>query len=215
MPYKSLDDANPALKGIKPKVTLEQANLIAGWADSIAKGDNPPDSPWAVAIANFKKAYIARGGKWVKKDSKKEGEPVEPVDDAAPEDDDTEEPMDGEERYKPRKHEKSLCELKRLRKEVGQLLKEVSAVHIREEGDPTGGGDEGEWEDEDYEMPAPLKGVKSFKDMEAKQKDNDGQEEMKKAIHAWPQLAFEIMRGEEDDAAKLEALQARWSHSEC
>jgi len=60
-----MDDVNPAIKGIEPSVTLAQANMIAEWADSI-EGDDV-DSPWAVAIANFKKAYKVEGGKWVKK----------------------------------------------------------------------------------------------------------------------------------------------------
>jgi len=63
MPYMKLDDINPALKGIEPPITLAQANMIAEWADAITG----VDSPWAVAIANFKKAYEVRGDKWVKK----------------------------------------------------------------------------------------------------------------------------------------------------
>jgi len=61
-----MEDVNPAIKGIDPPVTLSQANTIAEWADKIeAEGD--VDSPWAVAIAQFKKAYEVEGGKWVKK----------------------------------------------------------------------------------------------------------------------------------------------------
>jgi hypothetical protein len=67
MPYSSMDDVNAAIKGIKPPVTLAQANIIAGWADAIGKQDNPPDSPWGVAIAQFKKTYEVQDGKWVKK----------------------------------------------------------------------------------------------------------------------------------------------------
>ena len=66
MPYASMKDINPALKGIKPKITLAQANVIAKWADKI-KAAGTAESPWAVAIAQFKKSYRAEGGKWVKK----------------------------------------------------------------------------------------------------------------------------------------------------
>lgn len=68
MPYSSLDKINPSLKGIKPKITLAQANIIAAWADKI-KGDDVK-SPWAVAISQFKKAYKVVSGKWVKKEKK-------------------------------------------------------------------------------------------------------------------------------------------------
>lgn len=64
MPYNSMEDANPALKGIKPPVTLAQANQIAAVADSVTG----VDSPWAVAISQFKKAHVVKDGKWVKKD---------------------------------------------------------------------------------------------------------------------------------------------------
>jgi len=70
MPYKSMKEVNPSLKGIEPPVTLAQANIIASWADAIEKGENPPDAPWAVAIANFKKAYEVKNGKWVKREAK-------------------------------------------------------------------------------------------------------------------------------------------------
>jgi len=68
MPYEKWTDVNTAIRGIKPQVTLEQANLIARWADAIESGDNPPDSPWAAAIAQFKKAYEVKDGKWVKQE---------------------------------------------------------------------------------------------------------------------------------------------------
>lgn len=67
MPYKSIKDANPAIRGIKPKVTLAQANLIAKWADAIPEDDDGAKSPWAVAIAQFYKLYKKEGGGWVKK----------------------------------------------------------------------------------------------------------------------------------------------------
>ena len=67
MPYTSLDDANPAIKGIDPPVTLSQANTIAAWADKI-EAEGEADNPWAVAIAQFKKAYEVDDGKWVKRE---------------------------------------------------------------------------------------------------------------------------------------------------
>jgi len=63
MPYKSIDEVPASLKGIEPPVTLEQANVIAGWADKI----EDVESPWAVAIAQFKKVYEVEDGEWVKK----------------------------------------------------------------------------------------------------------------------------------------------------
>lgn len=63
MPYASMEDVNPAIKGIDPPVTLAQANIIAEWADKI----EDVESPYAVAIANFKKAYVVEDGKWVKR----------------------------------------------------------------------------------------------------------------------------------------------------
>ena len=66
MPYSSMDDVNPAIKGIDPPVTLSQANTIAEWADKI-EAEGSADNPWAVAISQFKKAYEVEGGKWVKK----------------------------------------------------------------------------------------------------------------------------------------------------
>ncbi len=64
MPYSKWEEVNPAIKGIEPRVTLAQANMIAGWADRIEEADNP----WAVAIAQFKKMYEVKDGKWVKEE---------------------------------------------------------------------------------------------------------------------------------------------------
>lgn len=72
MPYSKISEINPALKGIEPKITLAQANEIAGMADAMAASDNPPESPWAVAIASFKKRYEVKDGKWVKKETAKD-----------------------------------------------------------------------------------------------------------------------------------------------
>lgn len=65
MPYKKWEDVNSAIKGIKPKVTLVQANMIAEWADRIAEEDSA-ENAWSVAIAQFKKSYKAEDGKWMK-----------------------------------------------------------------------------------------------------------------------------------------------------
>ena len=70
MPYAAWDQVNPAIKGIKPRLTLAMANHIAAMADAIAAGKNPPDSPWAVAIANFYREYKRSGGRWVKRKPK-------------------------------------------------------------------------------------------------------------------------------------------------
>ncbi len=67
MPYSSMDEVNPAIKGIKPPVSLAQANKIAEWADAMEKSEDPPESPWAAAIAQFKRLYEVTDGKWVKK----------------------------------------------------------------------------------------------------------------------------------------------------
>jgi len=67
MPYSSMDDVNPAIKGIDPSVTLSQANTIAEWADKI-EAEGEADNPWAVAIAQFKKTYEVEGDKWVKRE---------------------------------------------------------------------------------------------------------------------------------------------------
>jgi len=67
MPYASIKDINPALKGLKPKITLAQANSIAKWADAMERAEDGPESPWAAAIAQFKKLYQVQGGKWVKR----------------------------------------------------------------------------------------------------------------------------------------------------
>ena len=64
-PYKSMKDANPALKGITPPVSLAQANVIAKQADAVGESDKV--NGWAVAIASFKKTHKVEDGKWVEK----------------------------------------------------------------------------------------------------------------------------------------------------
>jgi hypothetical protein len=66
MPYGSLKDVNPALKGIDPPITLGQANEIAKAADAI--GSDEKKNGWAIAIANFKKNHKVEDGHWVKKE---------------------------------------------------------------------------------------------------------------------------------------------------
>ena len=74
MPYTSMEDVNPAIRGIKPPVTLAQANLIAKWADAMEEeADDGARSPWAVAIAQFKRLYQVQAGKWVKKKKSEKG----------------------------------------------------------------------------------------------------------------------------------------------
>lgn len=77
MPYKSLSDANPSIRGIRPRVTLEQANEIANVADTIAKTN--PDGAWAIAIAQFKKLHTVRGGRWVKRQKSRNRESADKV----------------------------------------------------------------------------------------------------------------------------------------
>jgi len=65
MPYKTIGEINPALKGIKPPITLAQANMIARWADSIEE-KGTAESAWAAAIALFKRTHHVEVGKWIK-----------------------------------------------------------------------------------------------------------------------------------------------------
>jgi phage I-like protein len=68
MPYSEWDEVNEAIKGIEPRVTLEQANVIAGWADAMEEAEDGPENPWAAAIARFKDLYEVEDGRWVKKE---------------------------------------------------------------------------------------------------------------------------------------------------
>ncbi len=71
MPYAKLKDANPSILGIKPPVTLAQANAIAKHADGLAAHKNSIKSPWGTAISSFKKSHIVKDGKsWVKREAK-------------------------------------------------------------------------------------------------------------------------------------------------
>lgn len=68
-PYEKISDINPALKGIKPPISLSQANAIAAQADAIGG-----EYAWPTAINSFKKRYHVEGGIWVKNKSVKKEE---------------------------------------------------------------------------------------------------------------------------------------------
>lgn len=72
MPYKSLEAANKAIRGIDPPVTLAQANMIAEWADAMAANppEKRPDNPWAAAIGQFKRLYVKGEKGWTRKATK-------------------------------------------------------------------------------------------------------------------------------------------------
>lgn len=72
MPYTSMKDVNPSVKGIDPPVSLSQANEIAKAADAI--GTDEDKKGWAIAISNFKKNHEVKDGKWVKKEKMSEEE---------------------------------------------------------------------------------------------------------------------------------------------
>lgn len=67
MPYGKWDEVNEAIRGIEPRVSLEQANVIADWADAMEEAEDGPENPWAAAIARFKDLYEVEDGRWVKK----------------------------------------------------------------------------------------------------------------------------------------------------
>lgn len=72
MPYKSMDDVNPSLKGIKPPITLAQANTIAKWADAMTTAGTK--GAWPIAISQFKKLYHVEDGRWVRKPASQEAD---------------------------------------------------------------------------------------------------------------------------------------------
>ena len=66
MPYSSISDAPANIRELDgAKLTLSQINWIAKVADGIPEGQT--DEPWAVAIAQFKKAYMKQDNKWMKR----------------------------------------------------------------------------------------------------------------------------------------------------
>jgi len=74
MPYDKLSEANAAIRGIDPKVTLAQANSIARCADAI--DEDEVDSPWAICISSFKESHGVNdaGDGWTKKKEKALGQ---------------------------------------------------------------------------------------------------------------------------------------------
>lgn len=74
-PYKKETEMNPALKGIKPPISLEQANAIAKQADAI--GNDEDKNGWAIAISNFKKTHTVKEEKWVRKEKELNMEDLE------------------------------------------------------------------------------------------------------------------------------------------
>ena len=73
MPWSKISEAPANVQKISGvPLTLEQANSIARVADGIPEGE--VDSPWGVAIAQFKKSHSIQDGKWVRDESEKEKE---------------------------------------------------------------------------------------------------------------------------------------------
>lgn len=75
MPYKKLSDAPPNIRRLREKptsepipLTLAQVNWIANVADGIKKGNPSIKTPWAVAIANFKRSFEIKDGRWMKRE---------------------------------------------------------------------------------------------------------------------------------------------------
>lgn len=75
--YQRIGDVPASILGIKPRVTLAQANLIAEWADAIA--EDSQDGAFPIAISQFKKLYTVRGGQWVERAKAKEQEDAMPM----------------------------------------------------------------------------------------------------------------------------------------
>ena len=76
MPYTKLSEAPPSLRGIKPAITLAQANGIARCADALEE-EGKVESPWAVCISSFKKSHVVKDGKWVEHEGSKSMDTVE------------------------------------------------------------------------------------------------------------------------------------------
>lgn len=89
MPYKDIKDANPALKGIDPPITVGQANEIASQAEAI--GSDEKKNGWAIAISNFKQTHKVENGHWVKKE--KMSDPNQIKEDMSMEEDEKKEEM--------------------------------------------------------------------------------------------------------------------------
>ncbi len=71
MPWKTREEIPDRLKNAiePPPLSIEQANAIAEMAEALER-EGKVDSPWAVAIAHFKKYYVksSDGNSWVKRE---------------------------------------------------------------------------------------------------------------------------------------------------
>jgi hypothetical protein len=65
-PYSHIEDINPALKGIEPKISLKDANEIASQADAIGADKGG----WGIAIKSWKDRHTVKSGRWVAKEKK-------------------------------------------------------------------------------------------------------------------------------------------------
>ena len=117
MPYKNIDDVNPAIRGITPPVSLDQANSIARQADAIGIDDEK--NGWAIAISNFKKSHEVDDGKWVKK-SKEEKNSMEKGEKVEQEEMAVEESPSAEKSAEPKKEEFAENESENEDKENGE-----------------------------------------------------------------------------------------------
>ena len=62
--WNRIEDVPPRLQRIGGvELTLEQANMIAGWADELA-GDDTVRNPWGVAVARFRRTHEIAGDGW-------------------------------------------------------------------------------------------------------------------------------------------------------
>lgn len=77
MAYDKLSDAPASLRGIKPAITLAQANEIAKCADAL-KGKPDIENPWGVCVNQFKTVtHRVEDGAWVKREEGKAMDTVE------------------------------------------------------------------------------------------------------------------------------------------
>lgn len=81
-PYDNVSEANPALKGIEPALTLSQMNMIARIADALIEDGMEKGKAWATAISQFKESHKVEDGRWVKKDDMSEENGLDETSDA-------------------------------------------------------------------------------------------------------------------------------------
>jgi len=74
MPFKSIGESPKNIRRLRPNkesepvpLTLAQINWIANVADGIGNDNPDVGNPFAIAIANFKKSFEVRNGKWMRK----------------------------------------------------------------------------------------------------------------------------------------------------